>query len=181
MRVNEPTSLFVFVQITGKWRPVMVQFRSVFLAALTLVGVTFQAAAQDAQKAKAGMLTCKTSASLGLIVGSHQRLRCSFVPNDGGAGELYSGHIGRLGLDVGVRAAGVLAWAVIAPTNGIHRGALAGTYVGASGDASLGLGVGAKVLVGGSHRSIALQPVSIEGQAGINLALGVASLNLRAE
>ena len=157
------------------------QFRSVFLAALTLVGVTFQAAAQDAQKAKAGMLTCKTSASLGLIVGSHQRLRCSFVPNGGGPGEFYSGHVGRLGLDVGVRAAGVLAWAVIAPTNGIHRGALAGTYVGASGDVSLGLGVGAKVLVGGSHRSIALQPVSVEGQAGVNLALGVASLNLRAE
>jgi hypothetical protein len=158
----------------------MMQIRSVICAALLLVGASAPLAAQDAPRAKAGLLTCQTSASLGLIVGSHQRLRCRFVPDSGGHPEFYSGHVGRIGLDVGVRAAGVLAWAVFAPTNGYHHGALAGTYVGASGDISLGVGVGAKVLVGGSHRSIALQPVSVEGQLGINVALGVSSLTLQA-
>jgi Protein of unknown function (DUF992) len=68
---------------------------------------------------------------------------------------------------------------VVAPTNGLHRGALAGTYVGINADASLGLGAGAKVLVGGSHRTISLQPLSVSGQVGVNLALGVAGLTLR--
>ena len=71
-----------------------------------------------------------------------------------------------------------MTWAVLAPTDGWLRGALAGEYVGASGSASVGLGVGAQVLVGGSNRSIALQPLSVEGQTGVNLALGVAGLTL---
>jgi hypothetical protein len=72
-----------------------------------------------------------------------------------------------------------MAWGVFAPTNGYHHGALAGTYVGGSGSASLGVGVGANALIGGSHRSIALQPLSVEGQVGVNLALGVAGLSLQ--
>ena len=72
-----------------------------------------------------------------------------------------------------------LAWAVFAPTSGLHHGALRGNYVGASGDASFGVGAGAKVLVGGSHRTISLQPLSVQGQVGVNLALGVAGLRLR--
>lgn len=162
----------------------MIQSRSAllaaFFAALLLAGSAFSLNAQGAARTEAGMLTCQASPSIGLIVGSNQRLSCRFAPHDGGPSEVYSGHIGRVGLDVGIRAGGVLAWAVVAPTNGVHRGALAGTYVGASADASFGLGAGAKVLVGGSHRSIALQPVSVMGQAGVNLALGVARLTLRA-
>jgi len=135
--------------------------------------------AASAQQTKVGMLTCKTSASLGLIIGSHQKLRCNFTPNSGGAPEEYVGMINRLGLDIGFTAGGIMAWAVLAPTNGILPGALAGKYVGASGDVSVGLGVGANVLVGGWKRSIALQPLSVEGQVGVNLALGVAGLTLR--
>ena len=135
--------------------------------------------AQQANRAKVGLLTCRTSTSVGLIIGSHQRMACRFTPDHGGPSYNYAGHINRLGFDVGIRAGGVLGWAVFAPTNGVHRGALAGTYVGASGSISLGLGAGANVLVGGSHRSIALQPISVEGQAGVNLALGVAGLTLR--
>ena len=132
----------------------------------------------SADLTKVGMLTCKTSASLGLIIGSHQKLRCSFTLDFGGAPEYYTGRINRLGLDLGVTAGGVMAWAVIAPTTGISHRALVGKYVGASGDISLGAGVGANVLVGGSHRSVALQPVSVEAQVGVNLALGVAGLTL---
>jgi hypothetical protein len=135
-------------------------------------------AAQPTSQTKAGVLTCRTSASLGLIVGSHQKLSCRFAPEGGGPSENYIGYINRLGLDIGVRAGGVMAWAVIAPTNGVPHGALAGKYGGASGGVSLGVGVAANALVGGSHRSFALQPLSVEGQVGVNLALGVAGLTL---
>lgn len=150
-----------------------------FATIVILAAFTSSLAAQQGGQNKVGLLTCRTSASIGLIVGSHQRLSCRFTPDGGGPSQSYTGHINRLGLDVGIRAGGVMAWAVFAPTNGVHHGALAGTYVGASGSVSLGLGAGANVLVGGSHRSFALQPVSVEGQAGVNLALGVAGMTLR--
>lgn len=151
------------------------------LAAMAiLAALNTSLAAQGTNRTKAGVLSCRTSASVGLIVGSHQKLNCRFTPDGGGPPETYFGHINRVGLDVGVRAGGAMAWAVLAPTNGVHHGALAGKYVGASGGASLGVGANANVLVGGSHRSFALQPLSVEGQVGVNLALGVAGLTLHA-
>jgi hypothetical protein len=155
----------------------MCKYCRLLLTAITLVGTCLPLAAQQAGGTKVGMLTCKTSASLGLLVGSHQKLRCSFSP-DNGPPENYVGHINRLGLDIGVKAGGVMAWGVFAPTAGLHHGALAGKYVGGSSSASLGVGLGANALIGGSHRSIALQPLSVEGQVGVNLALGVAGLTL---
>jgi hypothetical protein len=128
---------------------------------------------------KIGILKCQTSARLGLIFGSHQRMRCEFDPDNGGPPERYTGEILRLGLDLGFTAGGGMMWGVFAPTNGLPRGALAGQYAGAHGSASVGVGVGAKALVGGSHRSIALQPIALEANAGLNLALGVAGLRLR--
>jgi len=156
----------------------MAKIRLMLVAAITLA-LCLPVAAQQAGGTKVGVLTCRTSASLGLIVGSHQKLRCSFRPDAGGPPENYSGHVNRLGLDLGIKAGGVMAWGVFAPASGYHHGALAGTYVGGSGSASLGVGLGANALIGGSHRSIALQPLSVEGQVGINLALGVAGLTLR--
>jgi hypothetical protein len=128
---------------------------------------------------KVGVLKCQTSARLGLIFGSHQRIHCEFDPDNGAPPEQYTGEILRLGIDLGFTAGGVMIWGVLAPTNGLPHGALAGHYAGAHGSASVGVGVGAKALVGGSHRSIALQPVTVEANAGLNLALGVAGLRLR--
>lgn len=128
---------------------------------------------------KAGLLTCKTGPSVGLIVGSHQHMHCRFDPDNGGPSEAYSGAITRVGLDVGIRAGGVMAWAVYAPTVALPHHALRGRYVGASGDVSLGLGAGGKLLVGGSHHTVSLQPLALTGQVGVNLALGVAGLTLR--
>jgi hypothetical protein len=136
-------------------------------------------AAQQTNQTKVGVLACRTSGSIGLIIGSHQKLSCRFNPDGGGPPEFYAGHINRVGLDVGIKAGGAMAWGVFAPTNGMHHGALAGSYAGASGSISLGVGGSANVLVGGSHRSFALQPLSVEGQVGVNLALGVAALTLR--
>ena len=148
------------------------------LAIALLAGVTSPATAQSNQT-QVGMLTCKTSANVGLIIGSRQKLQCTFTPSSGGAPDYYTGTIGRLGLDIGVTAGGVLGWAVFAPSTGVPRGALAGRYGGASGEVSVGVGVGANALFGGSNRSIALQPVSVEGQIGANFALGVAALTLQ--
>jgi Protein of unknown function (DUF992) len=147
------------------------------IAGLALVAAL--ASPAFAQSTKVGVLTCKTSASIGLIVGSHQKIRCSFAPDTGGPPDNYIGYINRVGLDLGVRGGGVMVWTVVVPTTGVPHGALTGTYAGAAADASLGLGAGAKVLVGGSHRAITLQPLSVSGQVGVNLALGVAGLSLR--
>jgi hypothetical protein len=116
---------------------------------------------------------------VGLVVGSRQRMSCEFVADRRAFRDLYSGTMTRVGLDLGITGGGVLRWAVFARTKGLRRGALAGTYVGASGDITLGVGVGANALVGGSGRSIMLQPLSVSGQVGVNLALGVARLTLR--
>ena len=124
-----------------------------------------------------GMLTCRTSASLGLIVGSTQRLACQFKGNTGWTQD-YIGRINRIGLDIGFTAGGVMAWGVIGSTGAVRPGVLTGRFVGASGEISVGVGVGANVLVGGTAQGISLQPLSVEGQVGANLALGVAGLTL---
>ena len=150
------------------------------ISILFVMAIVSLSSPQAFAQTKAGMLVCNTSATIGWIVGSQQKISCTFTPEYNRVPENYFGTIGRIGLDIGVTAAGVMSWLVIAPTDGgLMRGALAGDYVGASADISLGLGVGANVLVGGSNRSVALQPLSVEGEIGINLAIGVAGLTLR--
>ena len=127
---------------------------------------------------RTGLLSCAMAPTIGLIVGSQQAMRCEFRP-ERGAPEYYAGAMSRIGLDLGVTAGGQMAWAVLVSSQGPMRGGLAGTYVGGSGDIALGIGVGANVLIGGNNTSVALQPLSVEGQVGLNLALGVASLQLR--
>jgi hypothetical protein len=105
-------------------------------------------------------------------------MACRFVPNGSSPPESYVGVMNSVGLDIGITAGGVMAWGVLAPTAGPKRGALAGTYVGASGAVGVGVGVGANMLFGGTGRSIALQPLSLEGSVGINLSLGVSGLTL---
>ena len=124
-----------------------------------------------------GMLTCRTAPSLGLIIGSTQKLACQYRDNSGWTQD-YFGRINRIGLDIGFTAGGVMAWGVIGSTGAVRPGVLTGRFVGASGEISVGVGVGANVLVGGTAQGISLQPLSVEGQVGVNLALGVAGLTL---
>ena len=135
------------------------------LVALAIVFVS-PAVAQQPPGTSVGTLTCKMAPSIG------------FAPSGPQPPEAYVGVMGTIGLDIGVTAGGVMAWGVLAPTAGPKRGALAGTYVGASGAIGVGVGVGANLLFGGTGRSIALQPLSVEGSVGINLSLGVSSLTL---
>lgn len=147
------------------------------LFAIIVLGLVQSTPAQ-AQQSRVGTLTCRLAPSVGLIVGSRQRMDCRFTPNQGPV-ERYHGSVTRFGLDIGITTGGVMSWLVIARTTRIGRGALAGNYVGASGDIAFGIGAGANVLIGGSRRTVTLQPLSVSGQVGINLAVGVAGLTLR--
>jgi Protein of unknown function (DUF992) len=145
--------------------------------ALAAALLALSASYASGQQTKVGMLVCNTSVNIGFIVGSQQKLSCTFSPEYGMA-ENYYGTIDRIGIDIGATSGGVISWAVLAPTAGLLRGALAGQYVGASGQVTVGVGLGANVLLGGSDRSIALQPLSIEGQTGLNVAGGITGLTL---
>lgn len=148
-------------------------------AALALIALAAPDGAQAQGRVKVGTLACDMSGGIGLIVASRKELRCVFSPSDRGwRREAYVGSVTRLGLDVGATAGGRLVWAVYAPTNA-GRYALAGSYGGASAEATVGAGVGANALAGGSNRTVTLQPLSVQGQAGVSLAAGVAGLELR--
>lgn len=149
------------------------------LVAANVAGGT-AAFAQNPPGTQVGMLKCTLLPSIGFLVGSHQRMNCVFTPNGPYPPQYYTGAINTVGLDVGFSAGGALAWGVYAPTEGPPAGGLAGYYVGGSAEVGVGLGMGANVLFGGSTRTIALQPVSVEGEVGVNLAVGLSKLELRA-
>jgi hypothetical protein len=149
---------------------------AVFLTPLLLAVTVSSAAAQN--RVQAGTLVCNTSKEFGVIVGSQGGLNCVFTPSMPGPIQAYSGTITKLGLDLGATTRGVIVWLVYAPTS-LRAGELAGTYVGATAEATVGAGLGANVLVGGSNQTVALQPVSVQGQVGLNLAVGFAELQLR--
>ena len=126
---------------------------------------------------KTGYLTCHEASGWGFIFGSSRELRCSYSTNSGRV-EYYGGSVSKFGADIGYLKSAVILWAVAAPTNDLKTGALAGHYGGATASVSLGVGAGANVLLGGFKDSIALQPVSVEGQNGLNVAAGVAAMTL---
>jgi hypothetical protein len=144
-----------------------------------MTAIASPAIGQAPSGTKVGTLNCELAPSIGFIVGSHQPMRCRYTPDGPFPPEFYEGVINTIGLDIGFTSGGVMTWAVVAPTVGPPRGGLAGVYVGASGNVTAGVGVGANVLFGGSGRSIALQPLSVQGQTGLDLTLGVSGLELR--
>lgn len=152
--------------------------RAISVAALVLVSTFGVAQAQAQNRTRVGVLTCSVSGGVGLILGSQKTTVCTFDPRRG-PNERYVGVIRKFGLDIGATARGVITWAVFSQGS-VAPGSLAGTYVGGTAEATVGLGLGANVLVGGSNRSIALQPLSVSGQAGLNFAVGVGDLELRA-
>lgn len=125
-----------------------------------------------------GVLTCNVESGWGYILGSSKDIRCSYVPN-GGSPERYMGDISKVGIDIGYTKGGVIIWNVIAPASDLKPGALEGGYGGVSAQATVGVGLGANVLVGGFDKSIALQPLSIEGNTGLNVAAGIGAVNLK--
>jgi len=152
-------------------------FRYVIGAAALAMVVAFAEPAA-AQRIRAGLLTCDVSGGIGLVLGSQKQVSCIYNPDFPGPQEAYVGAFTKFGLDIGVTGAGVMVWAVFTDsTRG--PGFLAGDYVGATGEVTVAAGLGANVLVGGSNRTVALQPVSVSGQVGLNLAVGLGDLTLR--
>ncbi len=150
------------------------------LAFAAIVAVTAAQPAMARSGVKIGVLKCNVSSGTGFIFGSSRSLSCVYVPSDAGRREHYVGSINKWGVDIGYIKEGTMIWAVFAPSNNVRRGALAGDYGGVSADVAVGYGVGANALIGGFKKSIALQPLSIQGIKGFNVAAGVTALNLRA-
>ena len=157
------------------WKSSMVAAVALTVAA----GTPSQPAWSETGGVKAGVLTCNVDSGWGFVFGSSRDLKCIFSDN-GVRTERYTGHINRYGIDIGYKAAGVMVWTVLAPTGNLEQGALAGNYGGISASAAVGIGAGANLLVGGSNRTVSLQPLSVEGLAGLNLAAGIAGLVLNA-
>lgn len=149
---------------------------SLIVAALAAAAFTVPAAA-DTGGVKAGVLSCTVDSGWGFIFGSSRTLNCVYSAKAGMA-ENYVGRISKFGVDIGYLQSAVIVWAVVAPTTDLAPGALSGDYGGATAGVTVGVGAGANVLIGGSTRSIALQPISIEGNAGLNVAAGIAAINL---
>jgi len=146
-----------------------------FIAALVAAASITPAAAQS--RTEVGLLECHGAGSISFVVGSVNQFGCVLRPAVG-APQDYVATIKRYGVDVGITQQSILAWAVLAPSQGVGYGALAGRYIGATAGATVGIGVSANALVGGSNRSFVLQPLSVGGQTGLNVAAGVADLEL---
>src|SRR5438477_12556574 len=129
------------------------------------------------QGVQVGVLTCNVASGFGFVFGSSRAVNCTFSRR-GGPPEHYVGAINKFGVDIGYLQGGVIVWTVIAPTANIAPGALSGRYSGATASATVGVGLGANALVGGSGNSIVLQPLSIEGTTGLNVAAGIAEMTL---
>jgi len=141
--------------------------------------VAFAASATPAlANVEVGLLECR-GASQQFIVGSVTTLQCLFRPSAGGQPQAYDAQIRRVGVDIGFNQSTVIAWSVFAP-NSPGPGALSGTYVGPSANATVGVGVGANVLWGGSNNTVALQPVSGQGQVGLGVAGGISAMEMHA-
>ncbi|HEX4239675.1 MAG TPA: DUF992 domain-containing protein, partial [Xanthobacteraceae bacterium] len=148
-------------------------FRGMVAALVGAAAVVAAAAVPaDAQprRVQVGTLACSISAGVGLVVASQRNVSCNFQP-DGGPPEAYTGTMTRIGVDVGFTSGGAMVWGVFADTNR-YAGMLTGTYAGATAEATVAAGLGANVLVGGSNHSVALQPLSVQGQVGLNVAAG---------
>ena len=147
------------------------------LGAAVLAALAFVPGPEAATRMEVGVLTCTAASSTGFIVGSTRELRCRF--NRSGRDEMYTGTIKKFGLDIGATQQAQIAWAVLAPTAHLPPRSLVGSYGGVSAEATIGVGVGANALIGGSAKSIVLQPLSVQSQQGLNIAAGVAALQLR--
>lgn len=148
-------------------------------AVLSLSAVNVSAAADSVE---VGALDCVVEGGASFVFGSSRNIECTFSPADPNAPkDVYAGVINKWGVDIGVKGKELIHWVVVAPADSAYAaGALAGDYAGASASAAFAAGLGANVLVGGSERSFALQPVSVQAQEGVNLAVGIAELKLEA-
>lgn len=152
--------------------------RAGLAATLLLASSAAAQAQQPMQRVQVGILECRGGASVGFVVGSVTHLGC-VLRAEGLPEDRYVATIRKVGLDLGITQESALAWGVFAPVARLGPGDLAGNYAGVQGSAAIGVGAGGNVLVGGSNNTIALQPLSLQGQVGLSIAAGLESLELR--
>jgi hypothetical protein len=153
------------------------------LAAAALAALAALAASTGAASAQSrfavGVLECRAGPSTSFIIGSIRDFDCLFTPVNGPL-QRYGATIQRIGVDLGWSNNAVMVWNVFAPVGEVGPGALSGGYGGLSAGAAIGVGLGANALAGGLDNSFALQPLSFEGQTGLNAFAGISSFELRA-
>jgi hypothetical protein len=150
---------------------------TLFIAIVALMAPI--ASANATPPVRAGVLECHGGQNVGFVVGSVANLQCIFE-SEGRRPDPYVATVRRIGLDLGVTEQTQITWAVNAPSSRLGRGELAGSYGGVGANASVGIGGGGNFLVGGPANSYALQPISLQGQTGLNVAAGIAGLELEA-
>ena len=149
-----------------------------FASLAAALALTAPTAAAQQSATQVGRLSCDVSAGVGMILMQKQTMHCVFVPANGAPPEPYLGRIDEFGVALGAVQQGHLIWAVLAPASGVPQGALSGTYAGVGAQATAGVGLGGNLLVGGTGRAFSLQPLSVEGQTGLNIAGGVTTVTL---
>jgi|SRR6185312_4350946 len=147
--------------------------------AAALLALTAMPATQSRADATAGVLSCRAAGNTSFIVMSTRNLDCTFMPSAGGPSQHYAASVQRFGAQVGFTGDMQLGWAVLSVTSHVGPGALAGAYGGVSAGATVGVGGDANVLVGGLNNSFALQPLSLQGQTGLNVVATVTSMQLQ--
>lgn len=148
--------------------------KTTIVAALMAVGL--MAVPAQANGVKLGTLTCQFEGGPGLLIGSVRQGECVYRDNQGHT-KKYNAELSRLGVDIGVTGNKTVVWAVFGVDGKSNLG-LKGTYTGLNAEATAVVGVGVNALVGGFKSGIVLNPVSISGQTGLNVAAGVATLRL---
>ena len=157
----------------------MVRRIAVALICVALATASQFAAAQD-KGATVGMLRCNEAGGWGLVFGSTKDLKCVFNASEKGAKPVnFTGTIKKYGVDIGFTANAVILWAVVSTSNKFTPGDIAGSYGGVTAEAAWAVGLGANVLLGGSKKGFALQPLSVQGYNGINLAGGITEVELK--
>jgi hypothetical protein len=151
-------------------------FATLFGVAIVTLAASL-ATANAQQRLQIGVLECEGGQNVGFVVGSVASLECVFQA-EGRRPEAYLATVHRFGVDLGFTQQTRFSWAAYGPTRSIGRGGLAGQYGGVGANASVGVGFGGNFLLGGAANSYALQPVSVQGQTGLNVAAGIADVGL---
>ena len=152
----------------------------VFAMTGAVLATASSALAQEKKGATVGMLRCNEANGWGLVFGSTKDLKCVFTPSEKGAKAAhFTGTIKKYGIDIGFTENAVLLWAVASTSDKFTPGDIAGSYGGVTAEAAWAVGLGANVLLGGSKKGFALQPLSVQGYNGINAAGGITEVELK--
>lgn len=148
------------------------------LAVLAATALLSLPAVAAGEKIEIGQLTCRQVDRTNLVIFSSAEFSCSFDPLDG-PNEAYVGSVSKIGIDLTDDKVETIVWYVVAPSATMASGALTGDYFGVSADASVGAGIGGRILIGGLEDSIALQPAAVSGTRGVGLAAGIEQFKLK--